>query len=389
MPTRIAIVGASVAGSYFAYLMARNGVAVDLFDPLAPWSKPCGGGITTKAIASFPLLAGLAAEAEAVARFRLIAPSGRIAEIDSGRPLWLLPRRALNRFLLRQAVAAGARHLDLRVTAVRRDGGGWRLTTEGGEGGEASGEGGYTHLVGADGAVSTVRRCLDRPLARGELILALDYHLNEPELTPGVDIAFLGRGMGYVWAFVAARYASIGIGAPAASHRSAALAASLRQFLDRHYPGAVAPDASPMRWVIPLHGRGFLDRYRIQGDRWALIGDAAGLADPLTGEGIYYALASARLLAEAFLLDEPATYTAAVRRTVVPELEKGYAIAHDYLRPRLLNLLVGAASHSASLRDLLATYLSGEASYQVARTLLRRRRGAILGELIGIGKKFP
>jgi len=144
-----------------------------------------------------------------------------------------------------------------------------------------------------------------------------------------------------------------------------------------------------MRWVIPLHGRGFLDRYRIQGDRWALIGDAAGLADPLTGEGIYYALASARLLAEAFLLDEPATYTAAVRRTVVPELEKGYAIAHDYLRPRLLNLLVGAASHSASLRDLLATYLSGEASYQVARTLLRRRRGAILGELIGIGKKFP
>ncbi len=380
MTHRIAIVGASVAGSYFAYLMARNGVAVDLYDPRVPWSKPCGGGITVKAIDAFPVLAPLADKAEAVSRFHLIAPSGRIAEMESGRPLWLLPRLELNRFLLEQAVAAGARHRRERVTAVEHDGGGWRLESETG------GEGGYTHLVGADGAISMVRRSLDRPFARDALILALDYHLDTPRLEPHVAIAFLGRGMGYIWAFVGEQYASIGIGAPAATHRRKELETSLHEFLDCHYPGVVADGAEPVRWVIPLHRPGLLDQYRIQGDDWSLIGDAAGLADPLTGEGIYHAMRSARLLAEAFLLDRPESYEAAVRRTLVPELEKGYAIAQDYFRPRILNLLVGAAKRSPSLRNFLAAYLTGEESYQVARTLLRRRRGAIVRELMGLRK---
>jgi len=383
MPPRIAIVGASVAGSYFAYLMARNGAEVDLFDPRAPWSKPCGGGITAKAIDTFPLLAPLEEEADPVLRFRLIAPSGGTVEMESDRPLWLVPRLALNRFLLEQAVAAGARHRPERVTAVERDGGGWRLESETG------GEGGYTHLVGADGAVSMVRRSLDRPFARDALILALDHHLDGPGLDPHVAIAFLGRGMGYIWAFVGDRYASLGIGAPAATHRRAELEGALRRFLDLHYPGLVAAGAEAVRWVIPLHRRGLLDDYRIQGERWSLLGDAAGLADPLTGEGIYHAMRSARLLAEAFLLDQPESYTAAVRRTLVPELEKGYAIAQDYFRPTILNLLVAAARRSASLRDFLAAYLTGEESYRVARTLLRRRRSAIAREVIGLKKKFP
>ncbi len=383
MTHRIAIVGASIAGSYFAYLMARNGVAVDLYDPRAPWSKPCGGGITAKAIDAFPLLAPLAREAQEVSRFRLIAPSGRTAEMESGRPLRLLPRLELNRFLLDQAVAAGARHRRERVIAVERDGGGWRLESATG------GEGGYTYLVGADGAVSMVRRSLDRPFSRDALILALDHHLDAPGLDPHVAIAFLGRGMGYIWAFVGERYASIGIGAPAATHRRAALEATLHEFLERRYPGVVADGTEPVRWVIPLHRRGLLDRYRIQGDGWSLIGDAAGLADPLTGEGIYHAMRAARLLAEAFLLDRPESYEAAVRRTLVPELEKGYAIAQDYFRPTILNLLVAGAKRSPSLREFLSAYLTGEESYQVARTLLRRRRRAIVREFVGLGKKFP
>lgn len=380
MTHRIAIVGASVAGSYFAYLMARNGVTVDLFDPRAPWSKPCGGGITAKAIDAFPLLAPLVSKAQEVSHFRLMAPSGRTAAIESSRPLWLVERLELNRFLLDQAVAAGARHRQERVLAVARDGRGWRLESETG------GEGGYTHLVGADGAVSMVRRSLDHPFARDELILALDHHLDAPGIDPHVAIAFLGRGMGYVWAFFGERYASIGIGAPAATHRHAELAATLQGFLDRHYPGVVAAKTEPVRWVIPLYHRGLLDHYRIEGDGWSLIGDAAGLADPLTGEGIYHAMRGARLLAEAFLLDRPEGYGAAVGRTLVPELDKGHAIARDYFRPRVLNLLVHAARRSASLRDFLSAYLTGEESYQTARTLLHRRRGAILRELVGIRK---
>ncbi len=379
MPPKVAIVGAGVAGCYLAQMLARNGVAVDLVDPQAPWSKPCGGGITAKAVAAFPLLAPLAEEAEGITRFRLIAPSGREAELESRVPLWLLPRERLNAYLLEAAEACGARRERHRVVhVVRREDGRWLLEAE------HAGLGPYDHVVGADGAVSTVRRALDRPFAREDLILALDHHLGATGVEPHVAVAFFGRGMGYLWAFFARDYASVGIGAPAHLHRRGELEAKLRRFLAARYPGLLEPKAQPVRWVIPYHRRGFLDRYRIQGEGWSLVGDAAGLADPLTGEGIYHALRSARLLAEAFLLDQPADYEAAVRRDLVPELEKGHAIARDYFRPWILELLVAAARRSRALRDFLAEYLTGAAPYREARTRLRRRRRRILKELLGL-----
>jgi flavin-dependent dehydrogenase len=374
---KVAVVGANLAGSYFAHRLGRPDIQVDLFDPRVPWHKPCGGGITRKVVADFDLGAEVLASAEAVRSFRLIAPSGVAADIESSEPLYLLPRIELSRRLLDLALDTGARLHRKRVRKLERDREGrWSVDTDAGR------HDGYDFLVGADGATSTVRRSLDRPFARDDLILAVDYHLTVPGLRPHVALEFLGDGMGYIWLFAARGYASLGIGAPAARARGSELDQTLHRFIARHYPGLALGGAGRSQWVIPFHRAGFQDRYRLQGDGWSLVGDAAGLADPMTGEGIYYALRSARLSAEALAQGRPASYASAVEQEIRPELSKAYGISHDYFNRRYLNWVVRVARHSPSLGAFLAEYLTGTASYRVARKKLSARRGAILWEVV-------
>jgi flavin-dependent dehydrogenase len=382
---KVAVVGANVAGSYFAHLLARPGIQVDLFDPRAPWHKPCGGGITRKAVAEFDLLT-TAAGAESTTSFHLTAPSGTDVTITTEEPLYLLARIDLSRLLLGMAADHGAALHRERVRGLARDRHGrWSLITHAGE------YSGYDYLVGADGAASTVRRSVDRPFAREDLILAVDYHLAATDLTPHVALKFLGGGMGYIWFFAGRSYGSLGIGAPAARARSEHLEKVLRRFVGEQYPMLNFAGVPRSQWVIPFHREGFHDRYRIQGPSWSLLGDAAGLADPMTGEGIYYALKSASLLAESLVQGRPEGYPAAVDSQIRPELNKAYGITRDYFSKRFLNLVIGFARRSPSLSAVLGEYLTGTASYRVARKKLQARSWAILWEAIrprrGLGRE--
>jgi len=373
---KVGVVGASIAGGYFAHLAARHGLDVDLFDPRAPWDKPCGGGITGKAMAALARFPGIASRAEEVTDFALVAPSGERAAFTTDAPLYMLPRIEMGGPLIQAATDAGATLVAEKVRRVERaKGGSWTLHTEGHT------YRGYDYLVGADGAVSTVRRAVDRPFARNDLILALDYHLDEPDTQPRVTLEFLGGGMGYLWLFAARRYASAGIGLPAGSAENIALDASLRDFLAREWPAVGFDKTRVNRWVIPYHGEGFSTRYHLHGDGWSLLGDAAGLADPLTGEGIYYAVRSADLLADALAAGRPANYGAAVDRELRPELAKAFTIGRDYFHRRLLDVLMRVARRSPSLCAFLGEHLTGNGSYRTARARLKRRGRQIVGEV--------
>jgi flavin-dependent dehydrogenase len=372
---KVGVVGASIAGSYFAQQAASRGVEVQLFDPRAPWDKPCGGGITRKAMAALAEFPAIASAAEAITDFSLVAPSGSRVAFTTDAPLYLLPRVQLGRAIVAGALDAGATLVAKKVARVVREADGtWTLHADG------RAYRGYDHLVGADGAVSTIRRAVDRPFAREDQILALDYHLPGGDSPPRVALEFLPGGLGYLWLFAARHYASVGIGLPALRTHAHSLKATLDDFLGREWPNAAIDRANVRRWVIPFHRKGFGTRYRIQGEGWSLVGDAAGLADPLTGEGIYYAVRSAELLADALAADRPADYGAAVELEMRPELSKAFGIGQDYFRERILDALVRGARRSPSLCAFLGEYLTGSADYRTARARLKRRGLRILGE---------
>jgi flavin-dependent dehydrogenase len=167
----VAIVGAGPSGAWAAYLLARRGARVLVLDPSHPREKPCGGGITGRALA----LVGHAIPplpAVTIRRARFIdAGANTSAAVDlpargMAEALVVTGRAAFDRLLLQAAQHAGAMHVAERVIHLRRTARGFEIETAGGR----------THaaprIVGADGANSLVRRTLARPFTRCVLSIA-------------------------------------------------------------------------------------------------------------------------------------------------------------------------------------------------------------------------
>jgi len=305
----VLIAGAGPAGSATAIHLARGGARVLLADrAVFPRDKPCGGGITGRALRQAPCEIGPVVE-HVVDTFELRLGYRRSFRRRSAEPLILMTqRRRLDAFLAEQAAAAGATFRDgARVADVELGDDGVAATVAGEPVAAAV-------LVGADGANGVVAKAagLDEGIVRG---VALEgnvvWELLDRERYAGTAVVELGspRG-GYGWLFPKGDHANLGVGGWASE------GPNLRDHLSvlAHTHG-VDPDALtdlrghrlPMRRVgaaVPARGN------------VVLVGDAAGLVDPLSGDGIYEAFTSARLAAEAILAGETTRYPEALARAL-------------------------------------------------------------------------
>lgn len=307
-PAEIGIVGAGPAGARAAELLASCGHHVVMLDPKAPWEKPCGGGLTPPAFDVLPELDELKPVARRASRVRVEAEPGRGFVVALERPIWMISRRTLGEWQLRRALAAGAVHLPLKVDHIERaeSGVGWRLHTQ-------KGEMRVRVLVGADGAASLVRRVV-APAFKIELEPTRVAY--PPGVGPMPDTALLRfyEGVaGYLWDFPRPDHRSVGIVVPQDTWRRRRLDLEIDGY--RTYAGCPEDEAVDRAGaVIGTAQLGHGDYGRIAGPDFALIGDAAGFADPLTGEGIQNALHSAELVAEAWSTGSLAAYPELARR---------------------------------------------------------------------------
>src|ERR1043165_208313 len=150
----IAVVGGGPGGGWSAILLARRGHSVTLIDPQAPWEKPCGGGITTKALQQFKIFESDLPR-KTVEKITVFFGDKNSVSITPRVPLVIVSRKELGRYLLAEAATAGVRFLHDRVTQIQANGGRWRVKTK-----ESSLEADF--VVGADGATSFVRRTLGK-----------------------------------------------------------------------------------------------------------------------------------------------------------------------------------------------------------------------------------
>jgi flavin-dependent dehydrogenase len=105
---------------------------------------------------------------------------------------------------------------------------------------------------------------------------------------------------------------------------------------------------------------------QISGDGWALIGDAAGLVDPITGEGIYYAFKSAEILAET--LDRRDLYQSKIQMEIGRELQRSARMYKRFYRGRFLGAdfkkrTVQLAQRSKTLKTVLGNLIAGNQGY--------------------------
>jgi geranylgeranyl reductase family protein len=286
----VAVLGGGPAGSTTAERLASAGFRTIVFDEKLAWEKPCGGGITYKAYAQYPYLFHNETPKKIVTDTFLAAPRVGAVKMSLHEPLLIYSRRDLNGMLLKRAEAAGAEIEKTRVLGLCRSGNAWKVKTQ-------AGTVDADFCVVATGARNPFRDVGTQYTAR-DAMYALGYFV--PDHQAHIDIQFLRHLEGYIWVFPRCGHLSVGIcgkGEPAQCLR-----ARLERYMDER--GMSRANATFYGHMLPsLEFRGWRNN-RLAGDGWMAIGDAGGLVDPITGEGLYYAIRSADLASKVLIADE-------------------------------------------------------------------------------------
>jgi geranylgeranyl reductase family protein len=359
----VAVIGAGPAGAWTAYLLAQRGARVAVIDGSHPREKPCGGGVTARALSLIggALDAPLPAVAIRQARFVDSARREAAAVPLTARfepSLIVASRASMDAQLLAAAVRAGARLVAARVTAIVRDGSSWELRSA--EGHVRAGA-----IVGADGANSLTRRSLLRPFRRDQLSIAAGFFAHG---ATGCDILieFTADPPGYIWSFPRPDHLAIGMCAEASAATSAQIRARTARWIAT---AGIARHSAlrPYSWPIPSLSEREFQRLEVGGPGWLLVGDAAGLVDPITREGIYFALQSASFAAEALAQPRERTETAYADRIageIGSELARAARFKATFFRPRFIGVMLEALRGSARVRRIMADLVAGTQGYR-------------------------
>jgi geranylgeranyl reductase family protein len=315
----VVVVGAGPAGSILAYHLAKAGVDVVLLDKARfPRGKTCGGGINVRTQKQIPFdfspiiegtITGISLTCKFEEAFTRHYPA----------PLMFTVRREhFDEFLARRAEEAGARFFDHTPFLSVGQKGGWMEVET------AAGVCSAAYVVGADGAQSLVARKM--PLLSDPAHL-LAIHSEAPaSLIPDWDPGLIHIDWGSVkrsYAYMFPKKYFLSAGAGGVDVPPGKLKNYHRAFLATRSRKDQALPFSAAGFMIPLRK----NRSPIHSGRCLLVGDAAGLADPFSGEGIFSAVRSAQIASSALEealkgnCDSLKPYEEAIDRDLMPELE--------------------------------------------------------------------
>ncbi len=379
------IVGAGPAGSFAAELLARAGAKVALFDGRPPDEpKACGGGVTAKALKAWPQL--LNAVGRTINDLDLYSPSGKRVHLELDEPFAVYSRVVFDGYLRERARAAGAHVVSEKISArkIEKTERGWILKND-------KHEWSGRVLAGADGANSGIARRLAGPLAPADMEVAFGYRAPLPASADAPTVvAFLPRWVGYAWAFPRPDHISFGIATTQDAFEHEPLDDLLWRFMVGYYQQCAGAktrfwkedrsnqQAAEIREQLRTTAESYAARIPglsaqtwdsriVCGDNWALLGDAAGFADPVTGEGIYYALRSAELFAEAYLRGDMPSYETSWRKDFGAELRRAAQMRRRFYgnfwgAPFTERMIEFAKGHRG-VKRVLGDLVAGEQGY--------------------------
>lgn len=393
----MAVIGAGPAGAATAIQAARGGARVTVFEKASPGrDKVCGDGLTPRAVAALGELGIDLAGAHRIDGLRMIAGNTRRellwpANNRFGPHGAVWPRRALDRHLVEAATEAGAEIVwDTEVMpALAADG-----TVVGVES-LTRGERWQADLVVlATGAPGAAARMLGAERVDSEPFgLAIrtyapsprhgDRHLEACLTLRGAEGGWVP---GYGWMFPAGD-GTVNIGVGSMSTMKGFRRLNLNRLLN-DYRELVAAEwelgdylERPRAWRLPMSA------VRRHGPGWAAVGDAAGLINPMNGEGIDYGLESGMLLADLFM-DDPAGAPGAYDRVIGERFDGflrtgrrfSFLIGHPWILRNGLRLAVGTQAVANITLQVMGNLIDGDTPGAASRVLSVADRGLKLAD---------
>lgn len=362
MGHEVAIVGAGPSGAWTATRLASHGVRVVLIDPSHPREKPCGGGVTGRALRIVEPLLPEVFRGVRIRAARFLDSAARTSALVPLEPdasaLTIVSRAQFDGHLYEAARKAGADVHASRVTDVVRNRRGVRVDCADGASFVAR------FLVGADGANSLVRRRVTAAFRRDQLSIATGFFAYGAT-SDEIVIELTANPPGYIWSFPRPDHLAIGICTGAdAGVTAGALRAIVRRWIEATGVGTDVR-LEPYSWPIPSLVAADFQTLEISGPNWLTVGDAAGLVDPLTREGIFFALQSAEFAAEALSSsDGPHLFAERVRDEIGAELARAARLKTAFFRPQFTRLLMEALSSSEGVRRVMADLVAGTQTYR-------------------------
>lgn len=383
MQDPIAIVGGGPAGALAGALLAAGGRKVLLFDEKLAWEKPCGGGLTHKALRQYPFLIDVGKHSNPVTHCELISPSGQRVRFRMQYPVAIFSRLALNGLLLERAQNAGVDVRRERVTRISGTDRNWRLITSDGEYQAA-------YLILAAGARNPFRAQFLSPISADDLMVTAGYFISGCHSL--IQIQFLKGITGYIWVFPRPDHVSAGIAGKMGETSTPELRRTLERWLEQN--GFAVEGARFFSHILPAPGSQTLETLEVSGEGWAVVGDSAGLVDPITGEGLYYALRSAEMCAQAFLAQRPAEYKGQLEEEILPELRLAARVSRRFYSGQvfgesILEWMVSLTLQSENFRNLMSDLFAGIQGYRDLRSRLYRSLPSLMAEGLAGTLRLP
>ena len=222
---------------------------------------------------------------------------------------------------------------------------------------------------------------------------ARDFMLTFGYYAPGADdlarVQFFDDFEGYAWSFPRTDHLSLGICGKAGKCKAAELRDRLGGFMKQFgyaQSKRAAEGLSVFSHLLPALSHESWHNLRLTGPGWALVGDAAGLVDPVTGEGIYFAMRSGELLAESLLAGTPEAYPERVWQDFGRKLALGASLGHffyheDFLGQPPTTRFIQLAARSTGFMNLLQSFIDGSQSYSGLTARLYKTVGQALVEI--------
>ncbi|HCW08096.1 MAG TPA: hypothetical protein DGG95_12110 [Cytophagales bacterium] len=335
-PTEIAVVGGGPAGAYCALELARRCVHATIFNRSYSIEKPCGGGVSPATLAKFPFLEQFRSKGSNSEIYQMITCTEKKYRMKIPNPGFNISRQFLDHQIQKMAIESGAKLIEEKVISINRKQDTWQIETT---------KRSLTArvLVGADGVNSIVRQKTVGSIRKENLGLTYGYLVTGVEDEP-TTMKFMVEIPGYIWIFPRGNHSSIGI------FSNLKFGSELKRILD-NFILSYCPQIkilSHFAALLPSATDPEFFKKHCVGDDWILVGDAAGHVDPISGEGILYALWSGKLAAQVIGANQLKTYDNLWRREYGFHLMERCRLKEKFFDPLTIEMSALLANNSYS-----------------------------------------